>query len=420
LDSNVLEMKYKSDSQLFRTAKVACLIMMLMVLLTHCINQDSKHGREVPKLFLEKDINNSGEVHLISEIADTAYYFKPSSDENNFIDEIIKVEKSDCLYIIQDKTHNLFVYNHSGKFKGFIGNAGRGPDEYLEITDFALNPSIDEIAVLDGSGREIFFYNSNGKLINKIKAEHHESQIRYLDSCTIITYTNRVVEYMNNHLLFNVIKTNGELIKRLHNVEKEEIPINSPVLTFNVIKNYYDTIHYFDNVNNKLYHLKSDTLLPILYLDFGEFNMPKKYLLPEKYPSQEDFKSMNNYLSINWFLETDDYFFFNAFLHKRLKLFVMDKASYRIQIPNITWRSPYQGYLNDLGGGGIFWPKGSFKNGELYSIIDPYQMADMLKLSVFIGYGIDTKDLEKELVNLHESSNPLILIVRLKNSKNRT
>lgn len=407
-------MQIKSISQLFRFFAIIHLLVSMLFLSTNCVKHDKKGKPVAPRIFLENDIENPGAVHLISEIADTAYYFKPIAYNDILIDKIIKVEKNDSLYFIQDKTHHLFVYRQSGKLKGTIGNIGRGPNEYIEISDFAINPRIDEIAVLDGTLKKVCFYNSNGKLINTIKVNHFDSQIRYLDSCTIITYTNMVVESLNNHFLFNLIKTNGAQDRKIHNVASEKIPVNSPVLTFEMIKNYYDTIYYFDNINNVFYHVDYDTLVPILNLDFGKFNMPRNFLLPEKFPTPEDFQNMSSFLSIHWFLETNSYFFFKALLHKRLKLFAIDKKTYKVLIPNVNWRAFEQGFLNDLAGGGIFWPEGSFTNGELYSTVDPYKLNDLLKQSIFIGYGIDTKKLEQEIINIPELSNPWIQIIKLK------
>jgi hypothetical protein len=389
-------------------------LVCLLALYSSCIKHSEVLDKDNLEVFpLEETIESNGSVLLLSEIAVKSYFFKPSSADV-ILGRIEKVERKDTLFFIQDNLDNLYIFGSTGDFVGLVGKKGRGPTEYLEITDFAINPFKNEIAVLDGAFRAILFYDTNGQFLRSFKVNHIESQIRYLDTVTIITYTNRVVEALNSHFLINVIDLNGKDISRLKNVKDEKIPPYSPVLTFEKIKNYHDTVCYYDNIDNIIYHIGKNELFPIIELDFGKYSMPIKYLLFEKYPTQEVFNEMSNFFSSHWFLETSRFFFFEGLFHRRLKLLVIDKKLKYAFSPNISWGQMEQGFLNDLGGGGIFWPDGSFYDGELYSIIDPYKLSNILRYPIFTGYGIDTKSLESDLEKTNESTNPWIMIVELK------
>ena len=52
---------------------------------------------------------------------------------------------NNLLYISDKLTNTLFVFDNTGKFIRVISNKGNGPGEYINITDFAVNPENSEI-----------------------------------------------------------------------------------------------------------------------------------------------------------------------------------------------------------------------------------------------------------------------------------
>ena len=64
------------------------------------------------------------------------------------------------IFIIDNITHSINVYDLNGRFKYKIQHQGRASNEYIEMTDVYINPS--NIYVLDNSGNKIVVYNLMG------------------------------------------------------------------------------------------------------------------------------------------------------------------------------------------------------------------------------------------------------------------
>lgn len=75
----------------------------------------------------------------------------------------------DSLIVINDRnlSKQIFVFNKDGSFSHYIGKNGRGPGEYLQVTDVAFQEG--NIVVLDMFSHKILRYNLGGELIGEIK-----------------------------------------------------------------------------------------------------------------------------------------------------------------------------------------------------------------------------------------------------------
>lgn len=62
-------------------------------------------------------------------------------------------------------TEAIYIYNSKGLFINKIARRGKGPEEYIDIQDVDINKWSKEIAVLDGYGTKINYYNYDGKFI---------------------------------------------------------------------------------------------------------------------------------------------------------------------------------------------------------------------------------------------------------------
>jgi hypothetical protein len=87
------------------------------------------------------------------------------------IGEIQWIQAFDDYLLIFDFfiARKLFVFDKNGKFLRQIGRTGRGPGEYLQVTDFCIDPERREIYLLDSGTRKALKYNlDTGEYISSI------------------------------------------------------------------------------------------------------------------------------------------------------------------------------------------------------------------------------------------------------------
>ncbi|CDN32740.1 hypothetical protein BN938_2671 [Mucinivorans hirudinis] len=112
----------------------------------------------------------SGELCLFSNID------KLCVDENN-------------LYILDRQLNAIFVYNKQGMFINKLSRQGRGPQEYLYISDFEVNKG--NLYVLSRSDKKILIYNSDMLYVSDIKLNDWYNDLFISNDNSIFLYSER-------------------------------------------------------------------------------------------------------------------------------------------------------------------------------------------------------------------------------------
>jgi hypothetical protein len=106
----------------------------------------------------------------------------------------------DELFILDNLTNSLLVFNKEGKFIRKIGSPGNGPGEYIDISDFTIDPLKKEIYLLSSSARRIYKYNidtgnfikstfiGNDKVLS-LNIQYHQGKL-FLDAIPIAPMKN--------------------------------------------------------------------------------------------------------------------------------------------------------------------------------------------------------------------------------------
>ena len=100
----------------------------------------------------------------IDEIASHIDYVQLETISESLIGHIDKIQtRDDKIYILDERNGLMLVFDTSGKFIRRLGTKGRGPGEYLNMSDFALCDSV--ILVLDVRQFKMIMYDLRGKLV---------------------------------------------------------------------------------------------------------------------------------------------------------------------------------------------------------------------------------------------------------------
>jgi len=84
----------------------------------------------------------------------------------------MQVYKDNIFVLDKNDRGNLYAFNKEGKFIRKYGNRGNGPEEYLSIKDFTIDPENEIVYLSDDDASQILLYDINtGKYIRKIQLD---------------------------------------------------------------------------------------------------------------------------------------------------------------------------------------------------------------------------------------------------------
>ena len=100
------------------------------------------------------------DLHLV-ELTDT-------SKESSFTEISKLVFKKDKFYISDWATRRIIVFDLNGNPVFVLNRRGRGPEEYLQVTDFDVDNS-GGLWILDGQKDAVSHYSSDGRFLSQSK-----------------------------------------------------------------------------------------------------------------------------------------------------------------------------------------------------------------------------------------------------------
>lgn len=117
------------------------LITILFFLILSCKHNEKKANEPRNSSTLQNNsfqtINLTDPSNLkIEDIIDSIHYIQLETNMECLISNIRKIEAFDNkFYILDDKGAGVYIFDNEGHFISKISNQGRGPKEYIKITD---------------------------------------------------------------------------------------------------------------------------------------------------------------------------------------------------------------------------------------------------------------------------------------------
>ncbi len=224
----------------------------------------------------------------LSEIADTITFIPLSNNQNGakYISKIIF--SNDLIYVLDKEFANgVFIYNKKGILIKRVGGIGKGPNEYIKVSDFDFDSG--KILISDYPDKFLVF-NENGDFIEKMTTDF---------SFTSFISTKKGYLFFNNYRgnknnkepYFNIIETDKDL-----NLENGFLPYTKDLLVNNTITYVSHFVRADDEILfsqaffNTVYAYKDGALYPKTQLNFEKNPMPKEYT--SKYVKPEEMRNI--------------------------------------------------------------------------------------------------------------------------------
>lgn len=309
---------------------------------------------------------------------------------------------------------NLFQFTPEGKFIRKIGKAGQGPGEYKKsIMGITYDEARKQVLLSDSRAGKVLFYSFDGKFIREIKTASG-SETPCIDvSGNLYTITNNYL-YSKDRSGKELFVYNNEG-KLLYDFDFNFIEGKRyPTLIFNkaVLYNYKGDIYYKNPLETTIYRLEGKKKVPVYTLDLSQYEKlnyeddailvfdKEKNIgtnLPNK-AAEKKFYFFN-------LLETDH--FLGIYYSQESRRFAWyDKQSGKVVRVRASGTEA-DGFTDDLEGGLPFCPRES-QNDQILNVVTAAALIEKVKPSATKG------SLKRLMGDLQEDDNQIVCVVTLK------
>ncbi|WP_106832093.1 6-bladed beta-propeller [Parabacteroides pacaensis] len=226
-----------------------------------------------------KDVKTLTLSSMEEAFNDTAYFKGPQlvaleTTDESLIANIDRVFMDDNKLFIYDlQLQEIFIFDVTGKYLSKISRKGKGPGEYIQITDFTIDPIKKQILALCSIPHKRMYFTYDGTFI---KEESHTSSYYRLTTDGNYTYFEKITLNDSDYQLHILNTKTGEKQEGLK-------PLN--------IQNFFYTngnsfsrgkdILYVRRYDNSIYELKKGKIIEKYRVDFKEHSFPER-LITEK------------------------------------------------------------------------------------------------------------------------------------------
>ncbi len=129
----------------------------------------------------------------LGELIDSIYFIRLETNADCLIGNIDKILFFNDKILIIEKLQrkSVLLFSETGRFIKKIGTEGRGPGEYTNISDVAVDNRNNKIVILDDFGGKLLFYDFDGNFINREKLYYYPTAFSILQDGSYLFYQAR-------------------------------------------------------------------------------------------------------------------------------------------------------------------------------------------------------------------------------------
>lgn len=237
------------------------------------------------------------------------------TNANSLIKQIKKVEVFDGRIVVYDGKLDLInIYNESGKYLANINRKGKGPGEYIELNNFAINKVDSCLEICNGPKQSIQQYDFNGNYLGSKKLSgyvndlfavndsgdycfYFENQLHHIDSTDLLYYG-------NDNLESSVLLKSRPI--DFSRFTTQENPITSNRDDFYLVRQYDPLI----------YKVRNGEIEPNYKLEFGENSYSYRNI--EMFDQYDIIKRLEFFENLGLPMNIDKLYVSDSHIHVRL------------------------------------------------------------------------------------------------------
>ncbi|MFS4457433.1 6-bladed beta-propeller [Maribacter sp. 2304DJ31-5] len=403
--------------------KIKSLLIVLILIIISC-KKNSKSNKIPKELNIESIYVNpkNATTVAISSLYENIELLKlESSSDNQIMGQIDKLEVHDGNYVIQ-ADNGLFIFNENGDFLDKFDFRGKGPGEYINLSDYFFDTEENTFSIYDSKSKKINIYDKLGNFIKEIKTDLDAYSFTKLkdDKYAVYIGSGWYNEKSKNRL--NLLTEDGEITSKFIPIKKNEAKFLhlGDLNNFQKLKN--ETLFLY-SFNDTIYNINAlNHLEPKYYIDFGESKVPDEYL-SKTYENimvfLESLKKTDYAFRVIGFFESERAITFGFMYKKEIYHIYYFKESKRTMVVNQFVNDFFNPNLSFNANFGNL-PK-AVSDNKYYSIIEPYDfIEDMEKLKskmdnqTWESFKKKNVSLIEVYDGLNNADNPILLIGEIK------
>ena len=221
---------------------------------------------------------NQGKTGDVSEVFEDRKIVFLETLEESLLTEVTKIIcAEDRIYILDEPANSIVVFDTTGKFISAIRPSGRGPQEYMGISDFTINREKGQLIVHAHRPGKLLFFNLDCRFQNEIPYKSLVSAMSWKDGQLILVNS---LQENSPYFTFLSFNDKGEISEKRVSSFKEKI--NSNQYTVGSLLLSGEKMTFARRFDNTLYSLEGDRVIPRYILDFNVYNVPVHLLAPRE------------------------------------------------------------------------------------------------------------------------------------------
>ncbi len=314
-------------------------------------------------------IQTSAKLVTFSDIFTIEKYIRLETSTKSLVSSIESMKfRNDTVYTFNGE--KVYLWSTSGKFLGSIGKKGKGPEEMIHPTDFALSPSGQKIGIWDNRLRCLFIYRLNGGFIEKVNPKLKEIVNFCWTSNNQLIFNSQYVSQNGSYFSFYLTDLKGKQIT-------SSIPFNPinegiSIFHYNSFPVYKNRQYVLTDFDQTVYELSNNKFTPVYQIEFDKGNLGKDRLKDFKGDTQKlmNYLETNEYCEIFSFIQTDDFFVVSYNKGKACySNFISKKTQKQYRIQHRPENLDILGHMRPT----------VLHNGQLIGIVEPYLLKPKLK-----------------------------------------
>jgi len=168
----------------------------------------------------------------------------------------------------------IFIFNTSGNYLGSIGSYGKGPGEFINLTDFFINKTQNQLFVLDNDQRKVIVYDlQTAKFLYDFKITFSAHDFAMIDENKLVFYSK--VPQNKSGKSFSIAIMN--LDDKSYNWFLAQDELDTSLSGINSIFQSFNT-YYAPYLKDIVYRITSNSIEPAILFNFGKNKLPEERL----------------------------------------------------------------------------------------------------------------------------------------------
>ena len=247
--------------------KYLVIIVLFVVFFSSCQNKDEESKWDGMTIH----IGEINEMMKLSEVVDSFSFIPLETSDESLLADVTKVRFAKGKFFIYDeKRESVFSFSESGGFIRQFGTQGKGPEEYLGITDFDIVG--DTLFLHDAGLGKMLIFNFEGEYLDSFVSSKIRGGFSFvkLEKGLFGFYWSAGFRPE----LYFYDRNRDEKKKRLIQPQVEKDFIYSKT-------NYFTSANnrslVFPNFNDTVFEIKNETVEPYVILDCGKYKAPREF-----------------------------------------------------------------------------------------------------------------------------------------------